>query len=213
MPHNASQKTQMIREVVAVFQDEATLDAAIDELEERGFNRAEISLMASETAVEQKLGDRYQRMSDAADDPRTPRVPAITPEEIGSGEGALIGGLVYVGAMAMTGAVVASGGALLPAALAALAGGAGGGALGGWLAKRLGDRHAREVQEHIAHGGLVIWVSLRDPAHETLAIEILSRHAGEAVRAHEIAVFDPAALPETPPSYPVGLPYLFRRAN
>lgn len=200
-----------MREVVAVFHDEASMDAAIDDLEEHGFDRAEISLMASEHAVEQKLGARYHRIEDAADNPATPRVPLVAPEDIGAGKGALIGGLAYVGAMAATGAVVASGGALLAAAVAVVAGGLGGGAIGGLLARWLGHHHAREIEEHLKHGGLLLWVNLRDPEHEEAAKQILARHTNEPVRVHEIAATDPTAGPG--PSlepYPVGIPYLFR---
>ena len=203
----------MVREAVAVFHDEASLDGAIDDLEEHGIDRAEISLMASEQAVEQKLGARYERIQDAADDPATPRVPPVAPEEVHTGEGVLIGGLAYVGAAAASGAVVASGGALLPVVLAALAGVAGGGAIGGLLAKALGQRHAHDIQAQIERGGLLIWVSLRDPEHEKTVVEILSRHSAEDVRVHEIPAYDPKALEKRPISYPVGLPYLFRRAD
>ncbi len=46
----------MIREAVAVFDDAEALQAAIDELESSGFDRAEISLLAGAKSVEEKLG-------------------------------------------------------------------------------------------------------------------------------------------------------------
>ena len=209
----AREPIQTVREALAVFHDEASLDGAIDDLEEHGFDRAEISLMASERAVEQKLGTRYERIQDAADDPATPRAPPVAPEEVRTGEGVLIGGLAYVGAVAASGAVGAAGGALLPVVLAALAGVAGGGAVGSLLAKALGDRHAHEIQAQLDRGGLLLWVSLRDPAHEKTAVDVLSRHTTDVVRIHEIPAHDPAALEKPPTSYPVGLPFLFRRID
>ena len=203
-----------VREAVAVFHDEASMDAAIDDLEEHGFDRAEISLMASESAVHAKLGDRYQRIQDAADDPATPRTFVVTPEEIGAGRGALVGGLAYIGAVAAAGTVVASGGALLFTALAALAAGAGSGVLGTVLAHKLGERHAREMEEHIKHGGLLIWVGLRDQAHEDTALRLLAKYTKEPVRVHVIDAFDPNAAPgpELEP-VEVGIPWLFRRTR
>lgn len=201
----------LVREAVAVFHDEQAMDAAIDELEKHGFDRAEISLMASEEAVQTKLGDRYQRVEDAADDPSTPRTFLVTPEEVGAGRGALVGGLAYVGAAAAAGAVVASGGALLITALAAAAAGAGGGMVGSLLAHRLGERHAHEIEEHLKHGGLLVWVGLRDKAHEDSAVKILSRHTDKPVKVHEIDAFDPRAEkgPDLEP-VEVGVPWLFR---
>ena len=85
--------TAKVREAVAIFGDEASLNAAIDDLEEHGFDRNAISLMASERAIRQKLGHRYEQIADVADDPSTPRQPAVMPEDVGAGEGALAGGL------------------------------------------------------------------------------------------------------------------------
>ena len=59
---------------------------------------AELSLLASEAAVEEKLGHRYRRVRDLADDPEVPRDAYVSTEAIGGAEGALIGGLMYVGA-------------------------------------------------------------------------------------------------------------------
>lgn len=201
----------ILREVVAVFPDEQSLDAAVDDLEEHGFDRAEISLMASERAVQDKLGERYQRVEDAADDPSTPRRTLVAPEDIGAGEGALIGGLAYIGAIGATGAVVASGGALLFAIMAAAAGGLGLGAIGGVFARRLGARHAREVEDHLRHGGLLLWVHAGNPDREATACRILERHSGAPARVHDIAADDPRAGPApTLEPYLIGLPYLFR---
>ncbi len=207
----AQEKPTTIREAVAVFHDEQTMDAAIDDLEEHGFDRADISLMASEKAVEDKLGHRYQRVDEVADDPSTPRTVVVTPEERGAGEGGLIGGLAYIGAVAAAGAVVASGGTLLPAALAALGAGAGGGVLGGVLAHRLGERHARETAEHLQHGGLLLWVHCSDEQHEKTAVEVLSRYSNDPVRVHEVPWTDPKAGqgPDVE-KYDVGIPWLFR---
>ena len=203
--------TPKVREAVAIFQDEASLDAAIDDLEEHGFDRNDISLMASEQAVRQKLGDRYEQVADAADDPSTPRQPVVMPEDVGAGEGALVGGLAYVGAVAAIGAAVASGGALVTAAIAGTVAGVSGGLAGGWLAQRIGERRAREVEDHLKHGGLLLWVHIRDPQHEQAAVEVLSRHAAESVRVHDIAARDPLAPPPVnPEKHDVGIPWLFR---
>jgi len=207
----AQEKPTMIREAVAVFHDEQTMDAAIDDLEEHGFDRADVSLMASEQAIESKLGHRYERLDEIADDPSAPRTVVVTPEERGAGEGALIGGLAYVGAVAAAGAVVASGGALLPAALAALGAGAGGGVLGGVLAHRLGEQHARETMEHLTRGGLLLWVHCRDAEHEKTAVDVLSGYSDRPVRVHEIPWQDPKAGPGPDvEKYDVGIPWLFR---
>ena len=61
-------------EAVAVFHDVADLDQAVEELVAVGFARSDVSLLASEAAVEDKLGHRYERVQELEDDPDAPRV-------------------------------------------------------------------------------------------------------------------------------------------
>ena len=49
-----SQSNETLTEAVAVFHDGAQLQDAVDELLSSGFNQAELSLLASEDAVEEK---------------------------------------------------------------------------------------------------------------------------------------------------------------
>lgn len=174
----------LVREAVGIFRNAKDLQGAIDELLSSGFDRAELSLLASEQAVEEKLGDRYARVRVLADDPAAPRVAYVSTEAIGDAEGGLIGGLVYVGATAATGAIVASGGTLAAMiAAAALAGGAGA-LIGSVLAKWIGVHHAHYLQRQIEHGGLLLWVRTWTPADEARAVKILKKFAADHVHLH-----------------------------
>lgn len=173
-----------VREAVAVFRTEADLQGAIDDLMSSGFDRAEISLLASEHVVEEKLGRRYVKVAEAEDDPRIPRCCYVSPESVSAAEGGLIGGLMYVGAIAAAGAILVSGGALATA-LAGMAVAGGGGALvGGLLANLVGERHAAYLAEQLEHGGLLLWVRTWTTEDEVRAVEILKRHAGMDVHVH-----------------------------
>jgi hypothetical protein len=131
-----------IREAVGIFHRSENLQDAIDELLSSGFHRAELSLLASESSVQEKLGHRYEKASVLADDPTVPRSAYVSTEAIGGAESGLIGGLVYLGAVVAAGAVVASGGTLTAViASAGLAGGTGG-LIGSVLAKWVGEHHA-----------------------------------------------------------------------
>ncbi len=175
-----------IREAVGVFETASALQDAIDELMSSGFDRAELSLLASERAVQAKLEHRYAKVSELEDDPSVPRRAYVSGESVGDAEGVLIGTLLYVGAVAAAGAIVASGGTLAAAITgAAMAGGAGG-MIGSALAALVGESHARNIQEHLAHGGLLLWVRTRDGQHERRALEILTRHSGRDVHVHAI---------------------------
>lgn len=97
---------------VAVFDDAQTLQAAIDDLLSQGFDRAEISLLATVDTVERALGHLYSRVEDLEDDPETARTAYVSRESVGDAEGGLIGGLFYIRALTATGAVLAGGGAM-----------------------------------------------------------------------------------------------------
>jgi len=173
-------------EAVAVFTDAQTLEAAVDELLSHGFNQAEVSLMASEGAVEEKLGHRYRKVEDLEDDESVPRAAYVSTESRGDAEGGLIGGLMYVGALAAAGATVASGGTLGAAIAGAAALGGAGGLIGATLAKFIDDQHATTLEEHLKHGGLLLWVRTRDAEHEKKAKDILSKHSAHDVHLHKL---------------------------
>ncbi len=116
-----SKQSDAAREAVGVFQTVDAFQEAIDELLSSGFDRAELSLMASEKAVEEKLGHKYRKAPELEDDDSVPRIAYVSPEAIGDAEGALVGGLLYVGAGA--GGVLASAGALATAILKKHSGG------------------------------------------------------------------------------------------
>jgi hypothetical protein len=175
-----------LREVVGVFHDERALETAIDELQECGFDRAEISLLASERTVAQKLGHAYQKAAELEDEFSAARVAYVSREDYGAAEGGLISVLVYVGALAGAGAVVASGGALAGALLAAALSGGTGGVVGFGLARWLEHKRAERLHQQLEKGGLLLWVHVDESERERKAIEILTRHAAEDVHAHEL---------------------------
>ena len=180
------QEARTVREAVGIFHRPEDLQSAIDELLSSGFHRAELSLLANEHAVEEKLGHRYEKVRVLADDPAVPRAAYVSTEAIGGAEGGLIGGLTYVGAVVAAGAIVASGGTLAAIiAAAALAGGAGG-LIGSILAKWVGDHHAHYLQEQIDRGGLLLWVRTWNVEDEKRAVEILKKHSGSDVHVHTL---------------------------
>jgi hypothetical protein len=136
--------------------------------------------------VEEKLGDRFQKVEALEDDPKVPRTAYVSTEAIGGAEGAVIGTLMYVGATAAAGAILVSGGTLAAGIAAmALAGGVGG-LIGTIVAKWIGDHHGQYLQQQMEHGGLLLWVRTWDLEEEKRAVEILRKHSGTDVHLHTI---------------------------
>jgi hypothetical protein len=62
----------------------------------------------------------------------------------------------------------------------------------------LGRDRATELLHQLDHGGLLLWVYVRDQAHEQRAIEILAKNGTEDVHVHDLpGRRDPADNPLT----------------
>ena len=175
-----------IREAVGVFHDRDSFVNAVEDLQSAGFDRAELSLLAGEQAVAAKLGHAYRKVQELEDEATVPRAAFVGDHSVAEGRTGLIGGLADIGAVAAAGAVVASGGSLAAVIAATAVAGGGGGLLGGWVARFLGRERAHRLQHQLDHGGLLLWVRVRDEAHERRALEILRRTGGEDVHVHEL---------------------------
>jgi hypothetical protein len=202
-----------IREAVGVFDTAESLEDAIEELQSSGFDRAELSLLASEHAVEEKLGHAYNRVEELEDETRVPRTAFVSTESRGDAEGGLIGGLMYVGAVLAAGGIVASGGTLAGAVVAAVLAGGAGAAAGSAFAKLLEYHHADYLAEQLGRGGILLWVRTQTAEREMRALEILGKHSAHDVHVHTIpaqtlelpaaddlarALLDPAAVFDEP---------------
>ncbi|MGQ0681874.1 MAG: hypothetical protein ACT4OC_05810, partial [Bradyrhizobium sp.] len=64
----------------------------------------------------------------------------------------------------------------------------------------VGSEHAKHLNEHLAHGGILLWVRTRNMEHERKALDILRRHSAHDVHSHEL----PPA-PEVAPRQPIPL--------
>jgi hypothetical protein len=181
-----TQKSNLLREAVAVFTTADDLQAAVDELLSSGFHRADLSLLAGEDTLNEKLGRGFANVRDLEDDPTAPHSAYISPEAIGDAQGGIVAALMYAGATAAAGAMVVSGGTILGAVVVATVVGGAGGVVGALLAKWLGDHHGRYLQVQIDHGGLLLWVRIKDTEAQVRALDILRRHSSRDVHVHSV---------------------------
>jgi len=186
MSEVALESAVVVREAVGVFHHWNNLQAAVDELLANGFDRSELSLLAGEDTVQQKLGHVYTKVSELEDNPEVPRLCFVGRDSLVEGKASAIGALGYVGAVAAVGAVVASGGTLAWAILAGVAAGGGGAAVGSLLARALGRGRAKDLEAQLDKGGLLLWVYTRDADHETRATAVLRKHGADDVHVHAL---------------------------
>jgi hypothetical protein len=176
-----------IREVVAVFDSREALENAIEDLQSNGFDRSQLSLLASQSTVEDQLQHPLRDTRQLQADPAAPRSEPLDRTDVGNVAGVAVGGPAAFAALSAAGVAAALTGGAAGIAIAALAAGGGVGALGAFLAKQYGDHVAADLQAQVEHGGILLWVSLRTPAQEAEARRLLARHARGEVHAHDIA--------------------------
>ncbi len=177
---------EKVREAVGVFHDESSLQSAADELLTAGFDRSQLSLLASNHAVEEKLGHAYERIFEIEDDPDVPSVAYRGSDSRTEAKSAVVGGLAYVGALGTVGVIVASGGTVAAMLIGAAVAGGTSGLIGVMLARFIERHHANRIQEQLDHGGLLLWVRTVDAEHENRACTILRRHGAEDVHIHSL---------------------------
>ena len=175
-----------VREAVAVFHSYDDLEEAIEDLELAGFDRSQINLLARKEVVEDKLGHAVKDVHELEDDPEAPTGAPVDRHEVAEGKAALTAGLALLGGLVTAGVVVAAGATVPAAFLAAAAAGGAGGGIGAMLAQYIGRLRAKDIEEKLESGGLLLWVQLRDEEQERKALEILRKHAGEDVHVHEV---------------------------
>ena len=187
----------LVREVVATVHSREELDALADRLTTSGFDRADISLMASHDAVVRKLSAVYRDPVEIAEAPDLPRRDLVTRDDVSSVSAVVFGTLVSVGALGAALPVIASGGALAAIGAAALTGGAAATAIGKVIRDRIVERlDAASLENDLLHGGLVVFVRARDPEREEEAMAIMRDCGARNVHVHEVRMkrFEDAPL-------------------
>ena len=175
-----------VREAVAVFDDPDCLDGAIGELQQCGFNRADISI--ADAARAEKLGRRYADASEIEDDPRAPRMVFVSKASLGDAEGVIVGGAVYLGAVIAAGVAAASGVGMVGIIVAVALAAALAGLVGYYAMMRIDRRYSSAMREQVRRGGIVLWVNLHSRERETCALDVLSRCSAKRVHVHEVPV-------------------------
>jgi hypothetical protein len=165
---------------MGVFQDEPSLEAAVDDLLMSGFDRSEISVLVG------------RRRAGPAAASTTPEAPSTAPEAASTAyvgndartqaKAAIVAGFGYFGAMAAVYLVISSGGTVTAAAVVAIIAGAVGAGTGGAVSLLLDRHHAACVHQQLVCGGLRLWVHTADRDSETRACQILTCQAARNVR-------------------------------
>ena len=173
-----------IPEAIGVFDSFEDLQKAFYDLRMVGFSRYDISLLGKEEALKEKLGKAYWRSTELEDDPHAPRAAFVSEEAIGELEGSIAGGFFFLGSYVAMGAMLTAA-STVAASIAAIAiGGLPASVIGILLARRINAHHKDYYATQLEHGGILLWVRVRDKEREDLAVKIMKAHSGRDVHVH-----------------------------
>ena len=174
------------REVVGVFPTASTLEAAVEQLEIAGVNRAAISVLGVDAQRSGRIDAIYRSAESIEDDPAVRQAAFVSQESRTEGKAFAISLPLSIGSFTGAWAVAAAGGALAVAIGTTIVGGAVGAGLGVLLVRAVARHHADNARSQLARGGSVLWVSTPDEAAEQRALEVLQRCGGTSVHTHSV---------------------------
>jgi len=178
-------ETTTFREAVGLFHDAFALRSAADELLLHGFDRADLSVLASEHAITSKLHKVYTA-AELEDNPEAPTVAYFAGDSFTELRAMLIAAPFMIAALAAGAAVAADNGTLTASFIAAGVAGVVAGLIGGLLALWLTSRQRTYYSTQLRKGGLLLWVRTPDAEHEERACRILKDAAADHVHVHDV---------------------------
>ena len=180
-------ETVRVREVVGVVHSQEELDAVTDRLTRAGFDRSDIDLMASRDTVLRKLNAVYADPTVVADVPDVPRRDLVMRDDVVASSALVFGTLIAIGSLGAALPIIASGGAVAAAVAAAVAGGAAATAIAKPIRDHIvGQADAKQLEDELRLGGLVVFVRVRSPEREAEALAIMRDCGARNVHVHEV---------------------------
>jgi hypothetical protein len=168
------------RQLVGLFEDQSTFEAAINDLQGTGIDRSQLSIL-SHKSFEEHDPHNEEEAAEAALDPESKGTAVTSDVDLRQGRTMLsgmagaVGGSVTGAAILLTGAAAA---AALPLAAAA---GLGFGAAAHAAGRKASHTEVRHLREQLEHGGIVLWVTPRTQHEEETAMDILGRRAARSI--------------------------------
>jgi hypothetical protein len=187
MPSEQDIITFQIHQVVATFAEAEHFEDAVEAVKAMGFDRSQISLVASHDAVEAKIASRLQHSGKKFDDSAIPQGISTDRDTVKTERTMAIGLPAYIGGAGAGLAIVATGGALAIAAGVAAVGAAAGAGIGTLLAKAISEHHAHFLEKQLQMGKLLLTVDLDNIEREGLVVEALKRSGAEDVRTTTVS--------------------------
>jgi len=152
------------REVVGVFSDRESFEAAVTALMKAGFGHADLSVLGSHESI------------DAAGEPGKPWREVLT---------AMVGEIKYEAPLVASGAIFLAGGPVAATIAGVIGAAVGGVAVKEMLEEVTAKPHTEDFARSLAAGSVILWVRASDAKRERQASAILKQHHGANVHVHQ----------------------------
>jgi uncharacterized protein (TIGR02271 family) len=185
---NSTGTTQKRSEVITgMFRDRESAERAYTSLSERGYSKDDINVIMSDDT----RNKYYPEGSDAADTELGSKAleGAGTGSAIGGTTGAILGAIAAIGtSVALPGLGLLVAGPLAGALVGAGAGGAAGGLIGAMVGSGIPEDRAKEYEEGVKNGGIVLGVNPRSDEDAQLFEQEWNSNKGEHVYRGETTI-------------------------
>ncbi|MEH6402820.1 MAG: hypothetical protein V7750_05560 [Sneathiella sp.] len=177
---------QPIREAVGLFDDIGAVHDCIEELQNKGFERSDLTMLSRPEVIGSKSTLPIVDTKQTEDSQTASRGPVIEPETVGNVQGAALGAPVYIFTLCGAGISAAIGLSLpLLLLISGIAGIVGIG-VGVYAMQFVLRRQNGYYRQQLDHGGIPLWIQTRDADHEKRAIETLTENRARDVHIHNL---------------------------
>ncbi len=152
------------REVIGLFADRDSFEAAIAALMAAGFDRADLSVLASHESI------------DAAGAPGKPWRDVMT---------AMVGEVKYEVPLVASGGIFLAGGTVAAVIAGIIGAAVSGVAIKEVLEEVTAKPHTEDFARSLEAGSVILWVRAADIERETAAAAILEQHGGSNIHVYE----------------------------
>ena len=163
------QKSAAGREVIGLFADRDSFEAAVAALMEDGFERPDLSVLASHESL------------DAAGAPGKPWSDVMT---------ALLGEVKYEVPLVASGAILLAGGPVVATIAGVIGAAVGGVAIKEVLEEVAAKPHTEDFSRSLEAGSVILWVRADDDDREAAATRVLKAKGGTNIHVHERSATD-----------------------
>ena len=172
-----------VRKVSGIFHSRRDLEGTVEALELASFDRADIDSWSNFDGATPKSFGPVEK------EPESPQHPVIMTEDVAASSMVVAGILGTICAVGTVSWVVASGGELIEALLAALLVGAAASGIGYIATPHLLGQKRTKPSEGLPHAtGFILSVIVQSPEREEKAQRILRGHNASAIKVHEIEI-------------------------